>query len=183
MEKLQPLIKLINSKDGNIIVGIDGHLASGKTTAAKELAGLFDLNVIHMDNFFLPPPLRTEKRLSEPGGNIHYERFCGEVINSLCSGEKFSYRKFDCSLCDYAETIEIHPKRITVIEGSYSLHPLFRHIYNITVFCEINPEEQLKRILHRNGEKTYQLFKDKWIPLENYYFDYYKIRETCQIII
>ena len=42
-----------------------------------------------MDDFFLPPALRTPERRSEPGGNVHYERFLTEVLPNLRSEDLF----------------------------------------------------------------------------------------------
>ena len=83
---------------GMRIIAIDGRCAAGKTTLAARLAKELGGDVIHMDDFFLPPALRTQERRSEPGGNVHYERFLTEVIPNLASGRPFSYRRFDCSL-------------------------------------------------------------------------------------
>ena len=82
---------------GMRIIAIDGRCAAGKTTLAARLAKELGGDVIHMDDFFLPPALRTQERRSEPGGNVHYERFLTEVIPKLASGQAFSYQRFDCS--------------------------------------------------------------------------------------
>ena len=57
------------------MLAIDGMSASGKSTLAQEVADKYGGSVVHMDDFFLPAELRTNKRLETPGGNIHYERF------------------------------------------------------------------------------------------------------------
>lgn len=82
---------------GMRIIAIDGRCAAGKTTLAARLAKELGGDVIHMDDFFLPPALRTQERRSEPGGNVHYERFLTEVMPKLASGQAFSYQRFDCS--------------------------------------------------------------------------------------
>lgn len=51
-----------------------------------------------MDDFFLPPELRTAERLSQPGGNVHYERFSAEVADGILRGKPFEYSVFDCSI-------------------------------------------------------------------------------------
>ena len=76
---------------GMRIIAIDGRCAAGKTTLAARLAKELGGDVIHMDDFFLPPALRTQERRSEPGGNVHYERFLTEVIPKLASGQASCY--------------------------------------------------------------------------------------------
>ena len=93
-------IALNNNKVG--IIAIDGRAASGKTTMAEQLSNILDADIVHMDDFFLPLELRTDTRLNEAGGNIHYERFIEEVLSYINIKETFEYRKFDCSVMDYA---------------------------------------------------------------------------------
>ena len=64
-------------------VAIDGGSASGKTTLANRLGQELGCPVVHMDDFFLPPMLRSDDRLNQPGGNVHYERFAAEVLPGL----------------------------------------------------------------------------------------------------
>lgn len=79
-----------------MLIAIDGRCAAGKTTFATHLQGLWDCNMFHMDDFFLRPSQRTPGRLREPGGNVDYERFLGEVLVPLRKGEPFSYCPYDC---------------------------------------------------------------------------------------
>lgn len=184
--KLLPLIKEISKKlliKEKVIVAIDGKAASGKSTAADLLSSLFETEIIHMDDFFLPINLRTEKRLNEPGGNVHYERFKEEVISKLNSGNGFEYKKFDCSIMDFNESVNVNKCQVLIIEGAYSLHPIFEKYYDISAFFDIDEKEQLSRILKRNGEKMALVFKWKWIPMENKYIDHFKIKDDCDLII
>ncbi len=181
-----PILEKINklsAKDGCIVIAIDGRAASGKTTLAEQLCKVLDADVIHMDDFFLPPSLRTETRLAEPGGNIHYERFTDEVLPLLSCSEALEYRIFDCSIMDYSGTRKIGSKKFRIIEGSYSCHPIFGEYADITAFCDIDAAEQEARILKRNGEKWLGVFKERWIPMEERYFKHFGIIENADVII
>lgn len=183
---LLPLIELINKKllgESPFIIAVDGRSASGKSTAADLLSKLWNTSVIHMDDFFLPLTLRTAERLEEPGGNVHYERFIQEVVSGLKKGSRFSYRKFDCSTMDYSETIHVEPGQVIIVEGAYSLHPNFEKYYDISVFFDIDHEEQLKRIRKRNGDAKAEVFRTRWIPMENRYFDKFSIADKCDLLI
>ena len=86
MKQIINRIDELLNKQEQIIITIDGCAASGKSTLAKELQPVYNAEVIHMDDFFLPFDLRTKERLDEPGGNIHYERFSDAlVVNVLFS--------------------------------------------------------------------------------------------------
>lgn len=172
---LLPIVEKVSNyfskNDKPFVIAIDGRAASGKTTLAKILEKIFDGFVIHMDDFFLPLDLRTEKRFSLPGGNIHYERFNEEVIPFLKTGNKFSFRKFDCSKMNYNGYIEVLPKKIIIVEGSYSCHQEFSHYADLSIFLSIDSETQVQRIKDRNGEKMLERFKQTWIPMEEKYFE------------
>ena len=144
---------------GMRIIAIDGRCAAGKTTLAARLAKELGGDVIHMDDFFLPPALRTQERRSEPGGNVHYERFLTEVIPKLASGQAFSYQRFDCS---------------RMAPGDYM---------DRKVFLDIDHETQTERIRTRNGEDILQDFLQLWIPLEEAYFQAFSLEENTDYII
>lgn len=178
--RLIPILTAAKKKNGGLIV-IDGPAASGKSTMAGELSHLLGAEVVHMDDFFLPPKLRTEQRLAEAGGNVHYERFKEEVLPGLIKGEAFEYRRFDCSIMDYAEKIKMPASKWRIVEGSYSHHPYFGDYGDIRAFAVVDEDVQIARILSRNGEKMAQKFKKLWIPMENRYFKAYNIENLAHI--
>ena len=153
---------------------IDGRCASGKSTLSEDVKNELDVNIVKMDDFFLPLSLRTPERFALPGGNVHYERFIDEVIKGILSGEDFSYRVFSCSKMDFEGEKKIILSRPIIIEGSYALHPSFPHYWDRAIFLDVEKEEQLKRLEKRCPEKL-EAFKNKWIPLEEEYFSYYSI--------
>ena len=66
------------------MIALDECVLPEKTTLAGKMKERYsELAVIHMDDFFLQPQMRTPGRLSEPGGNVDYKRFCLEVIDPL----------------------------------------------------------------------------------------------------
>jgi uridine kinase len=166
-----------------VIVAIDGRCAAGKTTLANLLAAKYAAAVIHMDDFFLPAELRKPERFLEPGGNIHYERFLSEVAPRLKNGGPFKYRAFDCGRMDYSDWVFVPDARLIIIEGAYSLRTDFMVLYDIKVFMDIEPDEQRRRIIARNGEAGYTGFAERWIPLEENYIKESGIINSCDIIL
>ena len=137
------------------VIAMDGRAAAGKTTLAEELAVTLGGAVVHMDDFFLPGELRTPERLAAPGGNVHAERFAEEVLPFLRRGAAFRY----------------------------SQHPRFGGYADLTVFCDIAPEEQKRRITARNGEEHWMVFREQWIPLEEKYLAEYHIKENAMLTV
>lgn len=183
MEDIQHKIKLMLKDKSKVIIAIDGNAGAGKTTLANFLKQTLKAQVIHMDNFFLPLELRTKSRYQEIGGNIHYERFVAEVTQNIKSNIDFEYRVFSCKRCDYVSTEKINNSGIIIIEGVYSMNPKLNMDYDLKLFIEIDEIEQANRIIKRNGMDMYNNFKKVWIPLENKYFEYFKIKENSDKII
>lgn len=152
------------------VIAIDGRAASGKSTLAMKLSELLGAAVIHVDDFFLPQEMRTEERLAEAGGNVHYERFAEEVLPHLKNQEKFEYSIYDCHEGKITGKRTIPEGNIRIVEGSYSTHPKFGEYADVKIFCDIDPENQIKRIINRNGEEMSHKFQEEWIPLEEAYF-------------
>ncbi|MDE7397997.1 MAG: uridine kinase [Oscillospiraceae bacterium] len=165
-----------------IVIAIDGRCASGKTTLAKMICERTNWDVVHMDDFFLRPEQRTAERLAEPGSNVDWERFREEILVPLeggCSTIKF--RSFDCRTQRLSEPISVSVGDVCIIEGSYSCHPELRGFYGLRVFLTVNPEEQMRRILLRNGTERAEQFAEKWIPLEEEYFAKCDVERFCEL--
>lgn len=165
------------------LIGIDGPCASGKTTLAQRIAEATGAQVIHADDFFLPHVMKTHGRMAQPGGNVHHERFADEVTSGIASGQRFEYGVYRCSEGRITEKKTVVPQGVIIVEGSYSLHPEMKIAYDLKIFVEAPEEIRLKRIRERNGEAALEIFKSKWIPLESAYFEFFGIKEECEIII
>ena len=70
-----------------------------------------------------------------------------------------------------------------MIEGAYSMHPELSALYDLSVFLAVSPETQRRRILQREPAFKQQLFFQKWIPMENRYFQAFSIPERCDLRI
>jgi uridine kinase len=184
--RLETVIKRIDAllaQKAFVIVAIDGKCTSGKTTLAAQLEEVYDCNVFHMDDFFLRPEQRTKERFAQPGGNIDKERFLDEVLLPLSRGEHVNYRRFDCSTFTLTEPVSVTQKRLTIIEGAYSMHPELAKYYDISVFLNISADLQKKRIEHRNSPQMAVRFFNEWIPMEIKYFEAFNIKDQCDIVI
>lgn len=164
------------------LVAIDGPCGGGKSTLAERLKKRWpQAEIFHMDDFFLPPQMRTAQRLEQPGENVDHERFEREVLIPLAEGKDFAYNVFSC------RDNSLSPKSarrapLYIIEGAYSLHPKLRGYYDIRVFLDIDPETQAERILKREGDQAERFFR-QWIPMENRYFEACGVRECSDFLL
>lgn len=164
-----------------IMIAIDGRCAAGKTTLAERLCGVLDCVVFHMDDFFLRKEQRTEERFKMPGGNVDYERFLEEIILPVKQGaEEISYRPYSCSRQDFLLPVTLKIARIVIVEGSYSCHPALAGYYDLRVFLSVDKQRQLSRIQRRNS-LNFQDFVERWIPLEEKYFEACSVKERCEL--
>lgn len=175
-------IERVYTERERVFVAIDGPCTSGKTTLATVLQRRFGGNVLHMDDFFLRPEQRTPERFAEPGGNVDRERFEDEVLAPLAAGKIAQYRPWDCHTGDFAASRNVEPARLTIVEGSYSMHPALRGYYDLMICLTIDSGEQLRRLEARNP-RMLQRFIDEWIPLENRYFEQTGTRAIANMVV
>jgi len=180
-QKVEALLK--ENKKEIIVIAIDGMTGSGKSTLAEELSKVYNAPIFHADDYFLPPELRTEERLNEPGGNIHYEKMKKEIIDILVAGKinsTIKYKPFICKNQSYGKEKNFKLSKINIVEGSYCLNPHFGKYYDISVFLKINEKSQIERLTKRCPQMINN-FINKWIPLEKKYHDAFKLYDNCDI--
>lgn len=174
---LYEAVRRMLAERGRIVAAIDGDAAAGKTTLAAALCKTFGGACVHMDDFFLPPEMRTKERLAAPGGNVHVERFLEEVAPRLGKGA-FSYRRFDCARMALAEAVCVPDAPLVVVEGSYSMLPALQGCYDLTMFLAVGADEQMRRVTARSPEKA-EMFRTRWIPMEKAYQAAFSVCEAC----
>lgn len=181
IEEIITRARAIAREKGRATVLIDGRCASGKSTLGAALAERLGANLFHMDDFFLPFDKKTPERLGRPGENVDHERFLAEVLTPHATGKPFSYRPFDCGRQTLADAVRVEPTPITVVEGVYSCRPGLWEYGDLHVFLTVAPEEQMRRILARNGEAMARRFREEWIPLEEAYFKAFSLPERAEL--
>ena len=182
LEQAKSIIDQKLAADGRVVCALEGGAATGKSTLAAQLSALYQAPVIAMDDFFLPPALRTEHRLAEVGGNIDYERFNREVADPLRAGRAFSYSVYNCHREEITGQKLIPLCPLVLVEGVYSLHPLYRDAYTLRLFLHTSPQTQDARLRAR-GDWLYERFQTVWLPLEKAYFASENWPELCDAVI
>lgn len=183
---LNTILQMANKK--SVVICIEGDAAAGKTTNAFWLSHFlenkgFSVSIIHMDDFFLPFDMKTSKRLSIPGENIHHERFLKEVAPTLCSKKKLSnYGKFDCSIGKISTYTRLYKSDIYIVEGSYSMNKNLLGLYDLKIFMKIDAKTQIERIQKRNTPEIAQRYKKEWIPMEKEFHKAFKLEQIADFV-
>jgi len=175
-------IKSLMEKGNPVIAAIDGRCGSGKTYLAKLIGTLFPCNILHMDDFYLPFEKRSRDWTEIPAGNMDLERFLSEVLCPIKTGKQVLYRPYSCKENKIGEAIRLKPCNLTVVEGSYSHHPLLASEYDLTIFLTCSKTEQRKRLQIREGDR-FPMFEKQWIPLEENYLRHYSIETNSHLVI
>ena len=92
------------------------------------------------------------------------------------------YRPYDCKKGLAEKELPLPPRRLTVVEGSYSHHPDLRAEYDFKIFLHCMKQTQNSRLLKREGD-DYPVFLERWIPMEERYFAQYLIAENSDLIV
>ena len=171
------------NKDKLFIIAIDGRAASGKTTLASELSRVDDIPVLHTDDFFKPRNNYSRLEMTEFDGNFDIGRFHKEAVFGMLSREEFEIGIYDCKKGSISETVLYKPSDCFIVEGAYSLNPQLGEYADLRIFVDIDKQLQKTRIISRNGIDGYKRFESVWIPAEERYFSYYKIRDSVDLII
>ena len=175
-------IHVLKEKKAPVLIGIDGRCGSGKTRLAALIGELFPCNCVLMDDFYLPVPKRSGNWKEIPGGNIDFMRLQEEIFASAAAGEEIVYRPYSCQKGGITEIRRMKPQRLTIIEGSYSHHPLLSGQYDLKIFLTCSKEEQMRRLKLREKE-YFPVFKEQWMPLEEQYFNCFSTEESSDIRI
>ncbi len=157
-------------REGPALIAVDGRCGSGKTGFAALASGVLacSSDVVHMDDFYLPPERRTPDWMEVPAGNMNLERFQKEVLSSPDRDGGTAYRPYDCQTGRLREPVELW-EPLTIVEGTYSQHPALAECYDYKIFLTCDRDEQTRRLQAREGE-YFPTFDRVWRTLEERYF-------------
>ena len=166
-----------------LVLALDGRCGSGKTTLADRLTRQFPASIVlHTDDFYLPPAQRVRGWEKTPCANMDLARLREELLRPARAGEPVFYRAYSCREGAYRPGQCIPAQPLSIVEGSYSHHPLLAGCYDLKVFVTCSPADQTRRLQAREGER-YPSFAVRWIPLEEGYFKEYSIEEKADLVL
>ena len=69
------------------------------------------------------------------------------------------------------------------MEGSYSLHPALAGYSQVHLFLTCDGAVQLSRLARRESPESLERFRERWIPLEEAYFQGFHIQDQCGVVL
>ena len=150
---------------------------------ADSLSLVLRAPVVHTDEFVVPHARKTPERLRIPGGNCDWERLRDEVLEPFHAQGRCVVNRYDChGDCMLSpETIQETP--YLILEGSYANMPALRELADVRVFVRTSEEIRMARLKKRESAASFRRFQERWIPLEEAYFTYYKLPDDGCLVI
>ncbi|MFA7744795.1 uridine kinase [Salinicoccus roseus] len=162
MEKLiDKVVEFINKNNGNLIIGISGHGASGKTTFTKHLCNQLNFNnynILNTDPYIISSQYRkfTKASYSYEGNHYDYKvTACMPVaheLNGLTRDIKCLKNGEDIFTID-TSWMPSHllkgGRKVTFVEGM-SVAFVDKKLFDLTIYIFTDGQTELKRRSHRD---------------------------------
>ncbi len=170
---------------GALVVAIDGHGASGKTTIAAALGLATGATVARMDDFYVPATEDVrlpERPAPRPSGAVavrragrvldsYYDvaRLRAELLAPLCAGREAVFHPFDWGTGVVSdEERRLAPNDLVLLEGVYSGAPELADIVDRSIYVDTPEPERLRRL---RGIIRPEEWDGEWLRAEKAYFE------------
>ena len=70
-----------------------------------------------------------------------------------------------------------------ILEGSYCNLPAIRECADVRVFADAPREVRWARLVRRESPESLKRFADRWIPLEDAYFEAYGLPDADCLVV
>lgn len=142
-----------------ILVAIDGPDAAGKTTLADRLAEAVHLPTVRVsvDSYLRPPDERYRQGELSPQG--YYDDSVDEAdllvgcLGPFRAGESLVLRGAEQRDVDVeGRRAAVASQAVLVVDGVFLLRERLRHLWDVTIYPRVSPQECLRRARHRDAD-------------------------------
>ena len=151
------------------LICIDGPSGSGKTTLAEELVRIAPAPVIHTDQLC-------------PGwdGLPAVPAILTALLTPLAEGRPGRYREWDWIRDRLADTVEVEPAPLLIVEGLGAGARAIAGWATTLVWLDADTDHRRTRALERDGD----YFRQKWAPwaaAEQAYFEAESVKDRANL--
>jgi len=155
---------------------IDGPAGSGKTTLADEVAELAgDARVVHR-------VLHMDDLYDGWDGLPHLTDQHDSLLRPLAAGGAGSYRRYDWVAGRFAETVEVQPVDLLILEGVGSWSSAHADLATVLAWVEAPHELRMRRGIERDGE-AFAPHWERWAAGEERHFARHGTRERADLVL
>ena len=193
MNQVSEVVQQIVAADvicSTLLVAVDGKGCAGKSTLAATLASELEatgrrVEVIHFDDFYLPLSLRPEGVGSEKpiGGDFDWERLRDQVLVPLRGRRVARFARYDWIEDALAETHEVVPGAIVIVEGISSSRQELAALYDLRVWVDCPRQLRLNRGIARDGETYRARWEQDWMPSEDRYVNEHRPDKKADFVV
>jgi len=180
----------LSAERPTVLVAIDGHGGSGKTTLAADLATALQdsglpASVVSFDEFYLPRAQRLPGSPAEKpiGADYDWARLRDQVLAPLRMGTAARYDRYDWRQDAFDGVGEAGPEGVVIVEGIYSSRREIADLYDLRIWVECPRELRLRRGIRRDGEGARGIWENDWMPSEDLYVEAQRPREQAHIVV
>jgi uridine kinase len=154
------------------LICVDGPAGSGKTTLAGRIAALDDgATVVHMDDLF-----------EGWGGLARLDDQLGPLLLPLADGSPGSYRRWDWHAGGWAETVQVSPSPLLVLEGVGSGAAAYAGLVTVLAWVDAPHDLRMRRAIERDGAALADHWA-QWARDEQALFAREHTRERADVVL
>ena len=152
-----------------LVVAIDGHGSSGKSTLAERVAAELDAALLHTDDFFRPSdPARPRDAGSSMDEYYDWPRLRSEALAPLRAGQTAEFRAFDEALDAFKPgTVTVAPAPLILLEGVSAGAEALADLVDHRILVQTPEPQRLERVRQRVAPEAWN---DDWLQTEHTYF-------------
>jgi uridine kinase len=187
--------RLLASRQGPVVVALDGGSGAGKSTLASLIASKVETAVIPVDDFFsahIPENqwdvFSVEERLQYV---FDWQRLRENAITPLLNGTPARWYSFDFisglradgTYGMQADPTELEPADVILLDGAYSAGPELADLVDLAVLVDVSIEERHARLAPREDEDFLEHWHQLWDPVEKFYFTCVRPKESFDLVV
>jgi len=155
------------------LLAVDGLPCSGKSTLVTKMAARIGLQVVAVDDFFLPKSMWPRPITpSFPFPHYRYEVFLA-TVRELATTGRCEYLPFDWDSMEISQVARsvILSAGPVAVEGTSGLHPEIAPLFDLRFFVESDERSTLEAILKRDGSYFEEEWRTLWLPSSAIYME------------
>lgn len=169
---------------GVLVVAIDGHGTSGKTTIAGLVADAAGAGLVHTDDFFrqLPASAAGQPPRRQPMSEYYdWRRIRAQALEPLRAGHRAAFRRFDWSRgAGLDGGVTVAPGNLFLLEGVFSAAPELSDLVDRSVFVDTPEPERLRRLRTQVMPEDWD---NDWLIAQESYFRLIRPAASFDLIV